>query len=221
MTTIVRVGATSRTDARTAEMLAEAERLGGNLPVTQGSYNTSVSASAGTHNGGGALDFSVRGLTRAQINRRVKALREVGFAAWFRPARPGVWGPHIHAIAIGTKDLAPLAKTQVKAYRSGRDGLKGNGVDIHRNLGVAPTTWERYQAAKEDEMKPGDVEAIVEAVWNADIVKHNRTGATVNSDEPANPDNPTWRPVSVLEETENRLRVVEEKLDRLIAALGK
>ena len=138
-----------RTNRRTKKMMLEAEKLGGNLVVTQGSYSRNVSASAGTHDGGGCLDFSVRGLTRGQINRRVKALRTVGFAAWYRPALPGVWGPHIHAVAIGTRDLAPIARRQVTAYRNGRDGLRNNRVDIHRNLGVRPTTWEAYKRKRD------------------------------------------------------------------------
>lgn len=134
------------TNRRTARMAAEAERLGGPLRITQGSYSNSVGASAGTHDGGGVLDFSVRALTLTQINRRVRALRTVGFAAWYRPALPGIWGPHIHAVAVGTKDLAPVAARQVAALRRGRDGLAGNALDRHRGLGLPVTTWERYKA---------------------------------------------------------------------------
>jgi hypothetical protein len=143
-------GGRYRTNLRTRRMMREAEKIGGNLRVTQGSYNRSVAASGGTHDGGGVLDFSVRGLTRPQINRRVKALRTVGFAAWYRPPLPGVWGPHIHAVAIGTRDLSPVARRQVLAYRAGRDGLRGNRVDIHRNLGVPyGRTWEKYKAQRD------------------------------------------------------------------------
>lgn len=137
------------TNRRTERMMDEAERIGGNLVVTQGSYSTAVGASAGTHDGGGVLDFSVRGLSMRQINRRVRALRRVGFAAWYRPALPGVWGPHIHAVAIGTKDLAPIAARQVTAYKLGRDGLRGNGLDRHRGLNVSATTWERYKRERD------------------------------------------------------------------------
>lgn len=137
------------TNRRTERMMNEAERLGGNLVVTQGSYNTSVGASAGTHDGGGAIDISVRGLDRRQIVRRVKALRRVGFAAWYRPELPGTWNAHVHAIAIGTRDLAPIAARQVISYRAGRSGLRGNGPDIHAGLGVKPTTWEKYKAKRD------------------------------------------------------------------------
>lgn len=136
------------TNRRTARMLAEAERIGGPLRITQGSYNNSVGASAGTHDGGGVLDLSVRGLTMTQINRRVRALRRVGFAAWYRPALPRVWGPHIHAVAVGTNDLAPAAARQVAALRRGRDGLAGNNLDRHRGMGLPVVLWEDYKKAR-------------------------------------------------------------------------
>jgi hypothetical protein len=150
------------TDSRTAKMHAEAERLGGNLVITQGSYSGSVGASAGTHLKGGALDYSVNGLTTSQINKRVKALRTVGFAAWYRPPIPGVWGPHIHAIARGCPDLPDIALRQIASYIAGRDGLAGNGLDRHRGLGVAPTTWEKYLADKEK--PPVDLSWVIERV---------------------------------------------------------
>lgn len=146
--TIVDLGNGHRTNARTRDMMLEAERLGGNLVVVQGSYHKGVAASAGTHDGGGVLDFSVNGLNQRGINGRIRALRTVGFAAWYRSPLPGVWGPHMHCVAIGTADLAPLARTQVDAYRNGRNGLKGNGPDPHAGLGIAFTTWGEYQQKK-------------------------------------------------------------------------
>lgn len=143
-----------RTNLRTARMLREAERIAGaNMPVTQGSYSSSVGASAGTHNGGGALDIAVGNLNLKQINRRIRALRRVGFAAWFRSAIPGVWGRHIHAIAMRTRDLAYLAKAQVADYKRGRNGLKGHQRDRHLKMmkghgGRVPyQTWEQYRRA--------------------------------------------------------------------------
>jgi len=107
---------------RTKAMLLEAEeRLGYKLTVVQGSYNPGgVAASAGTHDGGGAVDLTVY-----DLKRKLKVLKDVGFAAWHRPALPGVWGEHIHAVAIGDRELASLAASQVKGYLEGRDGLGG------------------------------------------------------------------------------------------------
>lgn len=117
-------------DTRTAAMFLWAEKKAGfRLNISQGSYNTGVGASAGTHDGGGALDLSVRGMTPARIDAALKALKDAGFAAWHRHAIAGVWPEHIHAIAIGCKDLAPVAAHQVTAYLSGYDGMKSNQHD--------------------------------------------------------------------------------------------
>lgn len=109
-------------------LLATEKRLGyrpGSLTVVQGSYNAGgVSASAGTHDGGGAVD-----LTAQNWEDKVRALRAVGFAAWYRPAIPGLWGAHIHAILIGNEKLSSGAKNQVASYYRGRDGLAGDGPD--------------------------------------------------------------------------------------------
>ena len=147
-----------RADRRSIAMIEEAERLGGPLVLTQGAYSTSVGASAGTHSGGGAFDFSVRGLSTAQINRRVRALRRVGFAAWHRVPAEGPWPAHIHAVAVGCDDLAPVAARQVESLRRGRSGLASNGPDRHRDLRLPVTTWEAYKKrrdqAEDDDREP-------------------------------------------------------------------
>lgn len=150
-----------RADRRSTRMIEAAEKLSGPLRITQGCYSGGVAASGGTHAGGGAFDFSVRGLTLTQINSRVKALRRVGFAAWHRVPSEGNWGPHIHAIAIGCPDLSAAAKNQVAAYKRGRNGLRSNRPDRHRGLGVEPTTWEQYQKGKP---RPVDLSAVVRQV---------------------------------------------------------
>jgi hypothetical protein len=146
--TRVPLGGGKVTDPRTLAMLDEAQRLAGlRFQYAQGSYNgNAVFASGGTHAGGGVIDIrTVPMKNRAEKLRAVKALRQVGFAAWLRPYAPGVWGEHIHAVAIGQADLSSAAGFQVKAYRNGRDGLKGNRVDPQASLGVKPTTWEAYK----------------------------------------------------------------------------
>jgi hypothetical protein len=126
-------------NARTVAMLENAHRLyqgnGDLLYLTQGSYNDSISASFGTHSGGGALDISVRNpqnraefLPENEITQMVLALRQAGFAAWFRAADSlGVGSaPHIHAIAVGDQELSASAELQVSGaggYLNGYDGL--------------------------------------------------------------------------------------------------
>jgi hypothetical protein len=99
------------------------------LRIPQGSYTSGVSASAGTHSGGGALDVSVLNMTAAQRDRVVRELRETSFAAWYRAPLPGVWSAHIHAIAIGDKEMSAQAAWQVQEYKAGRNGLANQGPD--------------------------------------------------------------------------------------------
>ena len=124
-------------DPRTIAMIRWAEKqLGQQLDIAQGSYNAGgVAASAGAHDQGGAVDFSVRQMLPETRVRVLRVLKEAGFAAWYRTDRPGVWGPHIHAIAIGCgggypgKGLSRVAAQQVHAYDQGKDGLAANGPD--------------------------------------------------------------------------------------------
>jgi hypothetical protein len=145
------------TDDRTAAMLAEAQRLAKlKFQYSQGSYNGGVSASGSTHDGGGVVDIRTVPLgSRARKLEVVKALRKVGFAAYLRPYVKGLWGEHIHAVAIqpGGKDsrgvLSPSAHRQVKAYYAGRDALAGNRPDPQASLGVKPRTWEKYKQLRD------------------------------------------------------------------------
>jgi hypothetical protein len=107
-----------------------------NFYVIQGSYNRGVGASAGTHDGGGALDLSVSGV--GSITNMVKQGRLAGFAAWYRPTIPGLWGAHVHAIAIGDDDMSSGARAQVAEYYAGQDGLAGSGRDQGPRLKKIP-----------------------------------------------------------------------------------
>ncbi|HEY3480232.1 MAG TPA: peptidoglycan-binding protein, partial [Streptomyces sp.] len=94
-------------NTRTKAMRLEAERLSGTtVSLTQGSYNPGgVDASAGTHDGGGAMDISVSGMSSTTRTNFIKALRRVGFAAWYRTPAQG-FDYHIHAEAISDPDLS-------------------------------------------------------------------------------------------------------------------
>lgn len=110
-----------------AILTVAADRLGykDGLTVFQGSYNPGgVGASGGTHDGGGAVDLSP-----FQWQRKVKALRDLGGAAWHRPAIAGLWGEHVHVVFAGDRELSPQARDQIVDYANGRDGLAGNGPD--------------------------------------------------------------------------------------------
>lgn len=116
-------------NVRTREMLRLAAAWAGvTIELTQGSYNRGVSASAGTHDGGGVVDVDVDAwgaTTRAKV---VQALRKAGFAAWLRTPADG-FAYHIHACAIGDREMASGARSQVQAYFNGRNGLANNRAD--------------------------------------------------------------------------------------------
>jgi hypothetical protein len=127
---------------RTLAMLDHAQALysaGGGIirirpSVMQGSYaGGAIAASFGTHDGGGAVDISVRDLqTRQVLEREIEpllmALRTAGFAAWLRRANQLYDGSviHIHAIAVGDAELSEYAWAQVDGelgYLNGYNGL--------------------------------------------------------------------------------------------------
>jgi len=95
--------------------------------LTQGSYNKGVGASAGTHDGGGVVDIRTDTMSRSGQDKCVQALRKAGFAAWLR--LPPTFGTHIHAVAIGDKELSPTAKSQIQQWREDRNGLANRGPD--------------------------------------------------------------------------------------------
>lgn len=139
-------------NARTVAMLAHAtdtyHALGGLLSfefidaIVQGSYNAGqVAASFGTHDGGGAVDLSVREpVTRqvmaGEIPLMLRALRIAGFAAWLRDTNELYPGSpiHIHAIAIGDAELSEAARAQIDGpfgYLRGFNGLpQDSGIPL-------------------------------------------------------------------------------------------
>lgn len=130
---------------RTIELVNQAEAWAAKRgvkpgwPLFQGSYNHGVGASAGTHDGGGALDFNTEGRSLRDIRVMVEALRRAGFAAWHRP-----WSDdHIHAIAIGDRDLSSEARSQVAEYFRGGDGLVGSAPDPHSGIGRPVPDWAK------------------------------------------------------------------------------
>jgi len=148
---------------RTAEMLVVAEKKISTAPVelSQGSWSNAAT-SAGTHSGGGALDVRAskggKDFTRDQLDEIQLELRRIGFAAWVRNPTQGDWLYHVHAIAIGDRDMSDAAAAQVVAYKNGRDGLAGNGPDY----GPRPT-WTQYpQELDELEMDATEHAALIE-----------------------------------------------------------
>jgi hypothetical protein len=161
-TTIIDFGY-ARLNTRTVAMLNHAtvvyHALGGLLSVdftnalVQGSYNAGqVAASFGTHDGGGAVDLSVRepvsrNVMTEEIPALLRALRIAGFAAWLRDTDELYPGSpiHIHAIAIGDAELSLAASDQINGpfgYLRGYNGLpQDSGIplpDTNGELVVCP-----------------------------------------------------------------------------------
>lgn len=108
------------------------DRLGFDLYCYQGSYNPGgIAQSAGTHDGGGAIDVSIRPLngSTTKADLIVRTLRDFGWAAWHRTPDQGDWSDHIHAIEIGNKHLSSGARHQIDEYKAGRNGLASGGLD--------------------------------------------------------------------------------------------
>lgn len=144
-------------NARTFWMLRRASEMvhgqGDPLRVTQGSYVDELTASFGTHAGGGAVDISVRAskggvLATSDMVELIRALRQAGFAAWVR--RPGDLKPpvplHIHAIAIGDRELSEAARRQMdgpEGYFRGLNGVppENGGTAKDRHGGPVLCPW--------------------------------------------------------------------------------
>lgn len=133
---------------RTINMIEAAEWLAGfKFVLTQGSYNKGgVAASAGTHDGGGAVDIRARDLTPAQRSTVVKVTRQVGFASWLRTPAQSDWPYHVHCEAVGDPDLSSGARAQVADYMAGRNGLASKGKDDGPRNWVG-VTWEQWEKA--------------------------------------------------------------------------
>jgi Bacterial SH3 domain len=144
-------------NARTLWMLQLAQQIYGGpgsiLRVVQGSYEPGLSESFGTHDGGGAVDISLRNPAKPaevlwdEAPKMVAAMRKAGFAAWYRPT--GMFGAnsgaHIHAIAVGDPDLSLSARQQLdgpEGYFRGLDGVPpdygGPHVDPHGGPLICP-----------------------------------------------------------------------------------
>ena len=114
--------------------------------IVQGSYNTSVGASAGTHAGGGALDCLNVSLAE------IRLMRECGGFASDRLPSEGPWGRHNHVVLVDCPHLSASAKRQIVAYRAGRNGLANNRTD--RGPRVTIRSWRAGLAWAREQLNP-------------------------------------------------------------------
>lgn len=110
-----------RFDKRTvAAIKALEDALGRRVTIYQGSYTSAVAVSGSTHEGGGALDFWVPGISADSVTRKA---RQVGWACWWRKPEQGPWGDHQHAGLLDHLTASADLKLQMGNYRHGGDGL--------------------------------------------------------------------------------------------------
>lgn len=155
---------------RTLSMLEYAQSLyGGEIDltgdaITQGSFHDNGAASFGTHLGGGAVDLSVMRpntytVLYEDIPAILSALRLAGFAAWLREPDEVYPGSaiHIHAIAIGDRDLSEAAQEQLTGeagYFRGYSGLPPvDGTPTPDRYG-GPVICEWMRAAGYEDLRP-------------------------------------------------------------------
>ena len=122
---------------KAANKMLATKKFGGekeNATMLQGGYNRGgVAASAGTHDGGGAFDF-----TPYNVPNRVKVFRLLGVAYWDRPYLAHVWNHHNHGIVDGDTTASAGAKQQVSEYHARRNGLANRGRDTGYQMKVFP-----------------------------------------------------------------------------------
>lgn len=114
-------------NATISALQAAEEKLGYELTVVQGIGG--AQASAGTHLEGRAVD-----LAPYDHDRKVKVLKQLGFACWYRPDVPGLWGAHIHAVLIlnsvdNNHGIAASAFRQIGSFLRRCNGLANDAPD--------------------------------------------------------------------------------------------
>ena len=153
--------------------------------------------SAGTHWDGAAVDLRTRGLTRTQILAVVAALRELGWAAWYREGGSWVGNEHIHAAANLGMTLTTGCLYQVRAYKAGYTGLGAQGrggLDPHPRPDTIRTIadgarWAAAQIQSEEDdimaMTPAERAQLVAEIADASraaLLGQLMTGPGINPD---------------------------------------
>lgn len=110
------------------------------VQLAQGSWSF-AGASAGTHAQDGAADIRIGPIHHRALLSFNTELRRVGLISYIRSPEYG-WtetGPHFHVLDPAYFDgMAPSAKRQVIAYRSGLNGLANGGRDPFPRPKVEP-----------------------------------------------------------------------------------
>lgn len=137
------------------------------IQLVQGSYSGgSVAASGTTHDGGGAYDLRLRGISDAKAVEWCIALRERGGCAWPRIPSYG-WdkGRHVHGIDRFEPDLSPSARWQVGEYDAHRNALSGSSSAPDPIPHPKQTKFEEDDVALDAADIAKVAAATAEAVW--------------------------------------------------------
>jgi len=118
-------------NARDAAMVLDAERrFGATVAITQGPFHPGVGASSGTHDGGGAIDWSLSGMSSRRKRKWDRAVKDTGWCAWHRPYVYQLWPEHEHGVARGCRNLSELARWQADvAFDARKSGLVDGAYD--------------------------------------------------------------------------------------------
>lgn len=134
------------------EQLAR-QKFGSSYVVFQGAYNSTVPASAGSHDRDAAIDGYIPGVDWWEMQR---FLRELGWAAWYRHTGSFADDLHIHMISLGyTAPVGDLIPSQVRDYYAHRDGLASHAADDSWHPADIDSTifdYPAWKAALEDDM---------------------------------------------------------------------
>jgi hypothetical protein len=99
-------------------------RLNATATIYQGGWNPGgVAASAGAHDGGGAVDYW---FPTVDTSKAVRRSRDTGWDAWYR--YPPQFPTHIHAIRHNSPTASAVAKGQMTDYANGGNGLVPLGL---------------------------------------------------------------------------------------------
>lgn len=115
--------------------------------VFQGAWNNSVSASAGTHNGGGVWDVDPN-IDKGDQYGFCKIAFAHGWRAQKRFEYQGFSGDHYHINLVGCPHMSKAGADQVKAYKNRRNGLVSNGPEVPS--GLPWVTWQEGLRAFQD-----------------------------------------------------------------------
>ena len=170
-------GKTFRCSRRTAAHLAftverlEADHPSAQIQVIQGCYNTTVEASAGTHDFDACLDVAVVNMAWWAAQR---FLRECGWAAFYR--YPPTFSHHVHMISLGYPGrVGVYVPGQVADYYNHALGLKGqhnSGSDPSWHPADIDSTIFDYEQWRDAHMPLNDDDlAKVRAIFAEELDK--------------------------------------------------